>query len=243
MGYILASIIAIILGQLTKQLCIKLPAVVSEEITYKEFFKTFKEGFKIELIYTSIFFILFNLLIYIKGNVYISYVYMIAIFSLAIVFFIDYKIQLIPDECHYLILFAGLINLIFNLNNWSSYLFGAIVGGGTFYLLGIIALVIYKKEGMGFGDVKLMAALGFLFGFKNILVIALLAFAIGAIISIILIILNKKKMDSYIPFGPFIVISSLLLMYTSADIYINAYFNLCIWLGTSVTDMIFYFIK
>lgn len=243
MGYILAVIIAIVFGQITKHLCLKLPPVVSEEITYKEYLETFKDGFSIDIKYSSIFLVLFNLLIYINGVGYLSYIYMVAIFSLAIVFSIDYRKQLIPDETHVVILVVGLINLLLNLSNWSSYLLGAIVGGGIFYTLGILALVIYKKEGMGFGDVKLMASLGLLFGLKNILVIALLAFAIGALVSIILIALKKKQMDSYIPFGPFIVIGSLLVMYIPADIFINGYYALCSALGTAVTDIIFSFMK
>lgn len=243
MGYILAVIIAIILGQVTKHLCLKLPPVVAEEITYKEYWKTFKDGFKIDIKYSSIFLILFNLLIYINGAGYLSYIYMIAIFSLAIVFSIDYRTGLIPDETHVIIILTGVVNLLFNLSNWNSYLLGAIVGGGIFYTLGIVALVIYKKEGMGFGDVKLMASLGLLFGLKNILVISLLAFAIGALISIILIIFKKKQMESYIPFGPFIVIGSILIMYIPADIFINGYYYLCSSLGIAVTDVIFKFMK
>lgn len=243
MGYILASIIATILGQITKHLCLKLPPVVAEEITYKEFWKTLKQGFKIDIKYSSIFLILFNLLIYMNGLQILSVIYMVAIFALAIVFSVDYRIQLIPDETHAIIVLLALVNLLFNLSSWSSYLLGALVGGGVFYILGILALVIYKKEGMGFGDVKLMAGLGLLFGLKNILVIALMSFAIGAVISVLLITLKKKKMDSYIPFGPFIVIGALLVMYTGSDIYINGYFALCSWLGLLVTDAVFYFIK
>lgn len=243
MGYILASIIAILLGQLTKHLCLKLLPVVSEKITYKEYWKTFKEGFKIDLKYSGIFLILFNLLIYVNGMHYLSYIYMIAIFSLAIVFSIDYRVQLIPDETHCIIIVLGIVNLLLNLSNWSLYLLGAVVGGGIFYTLGILALVIYKKEGMGFGDVKLMASLGLLFGLKNILVIALLAFAVAAVMSILLILLKKKHLDSYIPFGPFIVIGAMLVMYIPADVYINGYFAMCSWLGTAVTDIVFYFMK
>ncbi len=243
MGYILASIIAILLGQVTKHLCLKLPPVVAEKITYKEYFKTFKDGFKIDIKYSSIFLVLFNLIIYTNGMQYLSYIYMIAIFSLAIVFSVDYRTQLIPDETHVIIVVVALINILMNLSNWSSYVLGAIVGGGIFYTLGIVALAIYKKEGMGFGDVKLMASLGLLFGLKNILVIALLSFAIGAVISILLIVLKKKKMDSYIPFGPFIVIGAILVIYIPADVYINGYFALCSWLGMVVTDMVFYFMK
>ena len=58
------------------------------------------------------------------------------------------------------------------------------------------------------GDVKLVAALGLFFGASNILAISIISFLLGAIISIILVLSKKRKIDDYIPFGPFIVIAS-----------------------------------
>ncbi len=237
--YIIVSLLGILLGQVTKHLCKKMPDWVSEKITFKEYLRTLRYDFKIDIKYTLIYLVLYNLLVYIQGFSYITIVYAFCIFSLMLVFSIDYRYELIPDECHIIIATVGAINLCFNIDIWYSYLIGAIVGGGIFYLLGILALIIYKKEGMGFGDVKLMAALGFLFGIKNILVITVLSFALGAVISIILMIIKKRKLDSYIPFGPFIVLSTLLVIYFDVDIFINVYFSFCMWLGTGITDLIY----
>ena len=66
---------------------------------------------------------------------------------------------------------------------------------------------------MGFGDVKLMGALGLYFGFSGIIVISLIAFLLGAIISIILLATKTKKTDEYIPFGPFIVIAAFIVLF------------------------------
>ena len=66
---------------------------------------------------------------------------------------------------------------------------------------------------MGFGDVKLMASLGLIFGSMNTVIISVLAFLIGAIIGIILLITKIKKTDEYIPFGPFIIISVFCVMF------------------------------
>lgn len=237
--YIIVSVLAIILGQVTKHLCKKMPAWVAEEITFKEYLNSLKHDFKIDIKYTIIYLILFNSLVYINGFSYIIVLYLFCIFSLMLVFSVDYRYELIPDECHVIIVVLGLINLCFNLSNWYSYLLGAIIGGGSFYLLGVLALWIYKKEGMGFGDVKLMAALGFLFGMKNILVITILSFALGAVISIILMSFRIKKIDSYIPFGPFIVISAILVMFFGSELFIKVYYSLCMSLGTAITDVIF----
>ena len=242
---IIASIFAIILGQTANHLCKKLPDWVEEKTTFKQFIDSLKRDFKIDILYTVIFIILFNCLIIFQVSThnYIAYLYMLCIFSLTIIFNIDYRYQLIPDECHYIVVLCGAINMLCNITNWSDYLLGALVGGGSFYLLGLLAIVIYKKEGMGFGDVKLMASLGLLFGLKNILVITILSFAIGAIISIILIFFRKKQMDSYIPFGPFIVMATILVMFFKTDIFIEVYFAICSKIGMFFTDIIFRVIK
>lgn len=66
---------------------------------------------------------------------------------------------------------------------------------------------------MGFGDVKLMAGLGLYFGLSNIIIITLISFLIGAVLSVILLISKLKKTDEYIPFGPFIVLGTFISMY------------------------------
>lgn len=74
---------------------------------------------------------------------------------------------------------------------------------------------------MGFGDVKLMGALGLYFGLSNIIVITLVSFLIGAILSIILLATKIKKMDEYIPFGPFIVLGTFISMFVPFEIIKN----------------------
>ena len=74
---------------------------------------------------------------------------------------------------------------------------------------------------MGFGDVKFMGAIGLYFGFANIIMISVIAFLIGAIISILLIVTKIKKADEYIPFGPFLVISSLIVLFVPYGFLLN----------------------
>ena len=66
---------------------------------------------------------------------------------------------------------------------------------------------------MGLGDVKVIGALGLFFGWRMMLIVSLLAFLIGAVISVILLLTKVKKTDEYIPFGPFIVIATFMVMY------------------------------
>ena len=75
---------------------------------------------------------------------------------------------------------------------------------------------------MGFGDVKLMGALGLYFGLSNIVVITLLSFLIGAILSIVLLATKIKKMDEYIPFGPFIVLGTFISIFIPFELIKNA---------------------
>lgn len=246
--YILSSVVAILFGQVVAHLNKKMPPVVSEEITYKEFFKTLFKDFKIDFKYSIIFLILFNLLIYVSlsyKNITLlsAFLYMMVISALAITFSIDYRFQLIPDEVHVVILIAGIINFIANISIWYSYLLGALVGGAIFLGIGFLALLIFKKEGMGLGDVKLMASLGFVFGLKNILVITITSFLFGAIIGSILIISKKKAADDYIPFGPFIAIAAVIVMFVPSDVIIEIYLSFCTWFGLKMTDVIYFFIE
>ena len=90
---------------------------------------------------------------------------------------------------------------------------GMLVGAGIFLAITLIGALVYGKEAMGFGDVKLMGALGIYFGLSNIIVITLLSFLIGAILSIVLLATKIKKMDEYIPFGPFIVLGTFISIF------------------------------
>lgn len=242
-GYVIAIITAILLGQFAGHLNKKLPPVVSEEITYKEFFKTLKSDFKVDFVFSILFIVIYNLLIYFNGFSVTTILYFITIFALSIAFAIDFKYQLIPDEVSIVIAICGIVNLFLNISNWWNYLLGAIIGGAIFYSLNLIALIILKKEGMGLGDVKLMASLGLLFGIKNILVITLISFFIGAVIGVIVLIVKRKEKEEYMAFGPFIVIAAVLLMFTGPDIIIEIFISFCSYLGFKMTDFIYFIME
>ena len=244
-SYFIMSIMAIFLGQIVRHLNKKMPPVVAEEITYKEFYNTLFKDFKIDIFYSSLFLIIFNGMAYFIGNSYIIYLYALVCAALAITFSIDFRYQLIPDEVHILLFAVGIINILFNftLKNVLNYIIGAVIGGGIFFLISLLSLLIFKKEGMGFGDVKLMAALGFVFGIKNILVITLVSFILGAIVGALFLTLKNKELDGYIPFGPFIAIAAVILMFVPADVIINIYIVFCSWLGKKMGDLVYFFVK
>ena len=79
---------------------------------------------------------------------------------------------------------------------------------------------------MGFGDVKLMGALGLFFGWFPIAIISVLAFLLAAVISIGILISRKKQISEYIPFGPFIVLASFIVIFTPFDLLLTIVFKI-----------------
>lgn len=136
---------------------------------------------------------------------------------LACAFVVDLKEQIIPNRLNLLMFEIGLVIVFLhgftNINIAINMLLGMFAGGGIFLLITFIGGAIAGKEAMGMGDVKLMGALGLYFGLQNIVVISVLAFLIGAIVSVIYMLIKKKNGDTYIPFGPFIVISSIITIF------------------------------
>ena len=94
-------------------------------------------------------------------------------------------------------------------------------GGGIFLVITLIGGIIAGKEAMGLGDVKLMGALGLFFGLNAILAISVMAFLIGAVGSIIFMIVKSKRASEYIPFGPFIVIASVIAIFVPFSALFN----------------------
>lgn len=143
--------------------------------------------------------------------------------------FVDLKAQIIPNGLNLTGFIVGIIimylGLSFNTNAGIDSLLGMITGAGIFLIIALFALIAYKKEGMGLGDVKLMGVLGLFFGVKNTIQIFILSFAIGALVSIFLLITKIKKSSDYIAFGPFIVIASIITMFIPHTILFPWYMN------------------
>lgn len=146
-------------------------------------------------------------------------------------FCIDYKLQIIPNRLTLTMVEVGIVFSFFrginNLNIAIEMWIGMIVGAGIFLILTLLGNLIFKKKTMGFGDVKLMGALGLFFGWRNVIAISILAFFIAAIFSIALIIkskIKKQEISEFIPFGPFIVLAAFIIMFVPLDIWIKLVF-------------------
>ena len=143
---------------------------------------------------------------------------------------IDYRLQIIPNRLNLTMFEIGLIFcFLYGLSNVAisiNMLFGMLAGGGIFLGITLLGGLVYGKEAMGLGDVKLMGALGLYFGLTNIIIVALLSFLIGAILSIILLVTRIKKSDEYIPFGPFIVIGAFITIFVPYSIIVTILLNI-----------------
>ena len=156
--------------------------------------------------------------------------YLIVTPMLLSVVIIDYKLQIIPNRLNLTMFEIGLIFAF--LHSFTdvaitiNMLLGMLAGGGIFLLITLLGGLVYGKEAMGLGDVKLMGALGLYFGLTNIIIVSLLSFLIGAILSILLLLFKIKKMDEYIPFGPFIVIGAFITIFVPYSIIVNILLNI-----------------
>ena len=150
----------------------------------------------------------------------IKYIFLLPMLECA--FVVDLKEQIIPNRLNLLMFEIGLVILFIhgftNINISLNMLYGMVAGAGIFMLITLLGGLIAGKEAMGMGDVKLMGALGLYFGLQNIVVISVLSFLIGAIISVIYMIIKRKNANTYIPFGPFIVVSSIITIFVPFSI-------------------------
>jgi leader peptidase (prepilin peptidase) / N-methyltransferase len=153
--------------------------------------------------------ILFVLVAYFSFPDFLATSYLLLATSLlAVIFIFDFKHYTIPDGA---IFFAIAISGIWALVSGQllNYL-GSALGAALFFLF---IFLISKGKWMGFGDVKLAFFMGLFLGFPKILVALFLAFIIGAIIGVCLIIFGKKKFSSEVPFGPFLIIGTFLALF------------------------------
>ena len=127
--------------------------------------------------------------------------------------FIDADTQLLPDDLTLPLLWLG---LLVNLNGTFAPLQDAVIGAALGYLCLWLIFWAFKlatgKEGMGYGDFKLLAALGAWLGWKMLPVIVLLSSVVGAVVGIALIILAKRGRDIPMPFGPYLAAAGMLAM-------------------------------
>ncbi len=148
------------------------------------------------------------------GYTYAALFAFIFIFALITLTFIDYDTQLLPDDITLPLLWLG---LLFNLNGGFTDLKSAVIGAMLGYLILWSVYWLFKlvtgKEGMGYGDFKLLGAIGAWFGWQLLPAVILLSSVAGALIGIGLILFQGKGRSTAIPFGPFLALGGIAALF------------------------------
>lgn len=144
---------------------------------------------------------------------------------LIIISFIDLEHKIIPN-----ILSIPGIPIFFILSYFTfnfhilDLILGVLIGGGSLFLVAFLYKAVTGKDGMGFGDVKLLAMIGAFIGFKGVFFTIFASSLIGTITGLLLIALKGKNMTYALPFGPFLTIGAIIYLF-HGNFLIDLYFN------------------
>ena len=139
--------------------------------------------------------------------------------ALICLIFIDIDHQLLPDRITLPLLWLGLFANTFNIfTSLESAVYGAIAGYLSLWSVYWAFKLLTGKEGMGYGDFKLLAALGAWVGIAQIPLIILLSSVVGTIFSIIMIVRKKQDQQTPIPFGPYLAIAGWIALLWGSEI-------------------------
>jgi len=176
------------------------------------------------------------------GFTFSALIWTLALLVFIVISLVDLRLHIIPDRLNVAIILIGLALFVFKYTGGAvesflgtyalifrfagenlfadtvlGIIFGGMLFGGIYYLS--------RGRAMGFGDVKLALAIGFLMGWPDAALAFILSFIVGSIVGVILMATGKKGMKSAIPFGPFMVFGVTLTLFFGYDI-INGYFQL-----------------
>ena len=226
---VLSTILAIITTHFT--LCTD--SKKGKDFNVKEYTYSFK-NLRLNLKYIIIFFILFLVKVK-RAQLSLILIYTPAILGLILALITDINHMIIPDTSSILLLTSGILNVLFNFSKDTiiSSILGMILGFGILFVINFVFELITKTEGFGFGDMKLLGSIGLLVGVKSIVVIFFESIIISSIVGVVYIIYkkmmqkrkgektSKKLIDTYLPFGPAIIISTIITLVIPSTIVIN----------------------
>jgi leader peptidase (prepilin peptidase)/N-methyltransferase len=162
------------------------------------------------------------------GSPWVLFSYALFVSSFIVIFFIDLDHQIIPDG----ITLPGILLAVVlgstvlpdpfsrsELLGFKTSIIGFLAGGGSFYLIAIAGKSVLKKDAMGGGDIKMMAMVGGLLGWKGVLLTTFCGSLFGSIIGVSLILVKGREWGSRIPFGPYLVTGALISLFWGQDIF------------------------
>ncbi|MBI3752546.1 MAG: prepilin peptidase [Deltaproteobacteria bacterium] len=140
-------------------------------------------------------------------------VYFIFAASLLVITFIDLKYQIIPDVISLPGIIVGFLVSYFLPHGMLNSIIGILAGGGSLFLVAFGYQLITGREGMGGGDIKLLAMIGAFLGWKAVIITIFTGSFIGAVVGSALMLAKGKDTKYAIPFGPFLVIGALIALF------------------------------
>lgn len=157
-------------------------------------------------------------LLFWKVNIVLAIALMLACSVLIVIAFVDIEHKFIPDRFQIALLILGILCAIFDpVWGWASHVIGAFVGGGVLLAFYGLGYLIYKKEAMGFGDVKLMAVCGLILGWQCALVALFFGAILGAVGCLLMRAISKKDNVEY-AFAPYLALGVVLAIFFGGDI-------------------------
>jgi len=168
-----------------------------------------------------------SLLLIMKFGLSVTYlIYFAFVAALIVITVIDLYHQIIPDVISLSGIGVGLLaSLTVSQINFMNSLLGILCGGGSLFLVATLYQWLFKREGMGGGDVKLLAMIGAFLGWKAVIVTILLGSLVGSVTGIILMVLKGKGFKYAIPFGPFLSFGAVVALFYGESL-INWYLHL-----------------
>jgi leader peptidase (prepilin peptidase) / N-methyltransferase len=156
-----------------------------------------------------------SFLLFVKFGATLSYLFFfLFVAALIVITVIDLYYQIIPDAISIPGIGIGLLgSLIIPYITFFNSLIGILVGGGSLFLVATLYQWLFKREGMGGGDVKLLAMIGGFLGWKAVILTILLSSFIGSIIGIAIMLLKGKDFKYAIPFGPFLSLGAVISLF------------------------------
>lgn len=162
--------------------------------------------------------VLFSALFFSLGWKWFLLETLLFVFALVTASFIDWDQMILPDALTLSGLLVGLVGAWLNPERFflDSFL-GALLGGGTLLLFSVIYSFFRKKEGIGGGDIKMMAWIGAVLGWQSLSFILLSACLLGSLTGFGMMLHSKKNvLQVAIPFGPYLAVSSIIYIFLSA---------------------------
>ncbi len=162
-----------------------------------------------------------SLLLFLKFGLSLNYLFYFSfVAALIVITVIDLYHQIIPDVISIPGIGVGLFGaLIVPHITFFNSLLGILLGGGSLFVVATLYQWLFKREGMGGGDVKLLAMIGAFLGWEAVILTILLSSLIGSITGIIIMVIKGKDFKYAIPFGPFLSLGAVIALFYKSEIF------------------------